>query len=415
MKKYLIILGGGILQIPLIKQAIEMNFTPIVFDINRKAEAFKLNDVIKILISTQNIEEATEKAKLLSKKYSIHGVLTSGTDVSQTVSSIAENLRLIGNPLSTAIATTDKITMRKVLKKNNINQPDFFELHTIDDFRKIINELIAGNIFKNGAVIKPSLNMGARGVVFISKENIQNRNIENIFFEAKKLSKNGKVIIESYIESYELSIDALIYENKIYITGIADRFIQPPPYFVENGHLMPSLLDKTLQTKGIETFKKAIKAVGINIGAAKGDIRVKYSENGKAQAYIGEIASRLSGGFMSTHTFPYSTGINLMEKIIQLHAGLKFTPPRKKWKKFSAELGIIPHKEGILQKITGINDAFYISEVKNIIITKTKGYKVIIPRNNTQKLGNIITVSSSPDAALNSAYKALKLIKPIII
>ena len=79
-KKYLIILGGGILQLPLIKQAIEMNFIPIVFDYNKNAEAFKIDEVVKIVVSTQDIEKATKISKKLSKKYSIHGVLTSGTE-----------------------------------------------------------------------------------------------------------------------------------------------------------------------------------------------------------------------------------------------------------------------------------------------------------------------------------------------
>lgn len=414
MKKYLIIIGGGILQIPLIEQSIEMDFIPIVFDMDENAEAFKFDDVVKILVSTQDIEKATDKAKQLAKKYSIHGVLTSGTDVSQTVSSIANSLGLIGNPIETALATTDKITMRRTLKKHGINQPDFYELNTIDDFKLVLKKIRDNLIFKEGAVIKPSLNMGARGVVYISKQML-NSKIDNIFYEAKSFSKNGKVIIESYIKSHELSIDAIVYNDKIHITGVADRFIQKPPYFVELGHFMPSQLDKKLQNEGIKIFKKAIKALGIKIGAAKGDIRVRYSKDGKPEAFIGEVASRLSGGFMSTHTFPYSTGINLMEKIIQIHTGINFTTPEAKWKKYSAELGIIPTKEGILDRFTGINDAYYISEVKNIFLTKNKGYKVIIPKNNTQKLGNIITVSNNPEIALNSAKKALKIIKPIII
>ena len=44
-------------------------------------------------------------------------------------------------------------------------------------------------------------------------------------------------------------------------------------------------------------FEKGVKALGLSWGAAKGD--VKYS---RGRAVIGEIASRLSGGYMSGWT-----------------------------------------------------------------------------------------------------------------
>jgi len=333
MKKYLIIIGGGILQVPLIKQAIEMNFIPIVFDYDENAPGFKIDEVIKIPVSTQDVEKATYEALRLSKKYNIAGVLTSGTDVSQTVASIADKLNLIGNTIEVSINTTDKIRMRKVLKQAGINQPDFFEINSLNDFLTIFEKMKNGEIFKNGAVIKPALNMGPRGVRYLDKET---QNPESIYNFAYKASKNKKVILEEYIEAYELSIDALVQDGEIYITGVADRFIQPPPFFVEKGHFMPSLLDKKLVDAGIDVFIKGIKTLKIKNGAAKGDIRVRYEKDIKtgkkiAKGYVGEIASRLSGGFMSTHTFPYSSGINLMENIIKIHTNQKIVKPENKW------------------------------------------------------------------------------------
>ena len=62
------------------------------------------------------------------------------------------------------------------------------------------------------------------------------------FQEAKEASISGKLIIEEFMEGPELSLDALVFDGRIEVTGIADRIIQRAPYFVEVGHTLPSNL-----------------------------------------------------------------------------------------------------------------------------------------------------------------------------
>jgi len=62
--------------------------------------------------------------------------------------------------------------------------------------------------------------------------------------------------------------------------------------------------------------EEGIKALGINMGCAKGDIKIT-SDGPK----IGELAARLSGGFMSAYTYPLSTGVDLMRAAIEIALG----------------------------------------------------------------------------------------------
>ena len=75
-----------------------------------------------------------------------------------------------------------------------------------------------------------------------------------------------------------MSIDAVVYNGEITITGIADRIIEYPPHFVETGHTMPSQLPKEQQDSACEIMKAGIKALGITMGCAKGDI--KFTDEG---------------------------------------------------------------------------------------------------------------------------------------
>ena len=68
----------------------------------------------------------------------------------------------------------------------------------------------------------------------------------------------------------------------------------------------------------IECFARGVKALGLTEGAAKADI--KYTKKGPE---IGEIAARLSGGYMSGWTFPYSSDFFLTKEALKIALGME--------------------------------------------------------------------------------------------
>lgn len=410
-KKVFFIVGAGILQIPFIDEVYKNGYIPAVFDMNPSAPAFKKyddNQIIKIVVSTKDEEGCLNQAKFLCNTYEPAGVATVGTDFSRTVAKIAEYFNLPGNPYEVSIATTNKGMMRKRLKEKKVNQPDFEVVTNFSELQDAIKKLN-----KDFFVIKPVDNMGARGACLISK-NIDNSELKTIFDEAINLSSEKNVIIEEYIRSYELSIDAIVCNGEITITGVADRFILNPPYFIELGHLMPSILPTDLVRAGCNIFIDGIKALGIKQGAAKGDIRVRYEyENGKkiAKGYIGEIASRLSGGFMSAYTFPYSSGINLMNIMLKVALGEKKIEIKRDWNLYSCELGLVSKEEGILKSIEGNYEAAMIPFIKNVFIMKNPGDRIVKTKNNVTKLANVISQAETASKAIIASKKALNKLK----
>ncbi len=79
---------------------------------------------------------------------------------------------------------------------------------------------------------------------------------------------------------------------------------------------MPSQLPDDVQQAACEVMRKGIVALGIDNGCAKGDI--KLTRHGPM---IGELAARLSGGFMSAYTYPLSTGVDLIRAAIEIALG----------------------------------------------------------------------------------------------
>ena len=390
----MLIIGGGVFQVPAIKTAKSMGLKVVVTDYNPEAEGMLLADY-PIEVSTRNINLTVNIAKQFHRSCPLDGVMTVGTDASQTVAAVADALNLPGIPFEVAERATDKIKMRQVLKEKGVPVPDFRPIWTLEECQQAIQDMPLP------LVIKPCDNMGARGVRKIERLD----DLISAFREAKEASISGKLILEEFMEGPELSLDALVFEGSIHITGVADRIIERAPYFVEIGHTLPSALPEKQQSRAVAVFKQAIFALGIDIGAAKGDIKIT-PEGPK----IVEIAARLSGGWMSAYTYPLSTGVNLYKAAIQIALGETPTDLKPKTSLVSAERSLLPPPGKILS-IQGVEEARKIKGVKEIILMKEAGDMAEEPRSNLGKVGYVITVGKTREEAIRINDLAREILK----
>jgi isopentenyl diphosphate isomerase/L-lactate dehydrogenase-like FMN-dependent dehydrogenase/biotin carboxylase len=398
LKKTIMVIGGGLLQLPVILRAKKMGYQVAVTDYNPEAPGNKNAD-IPIVMSTRDINGSVRIARAQNELTPFSAVLTVGTDASMTVAAVANALNLPGIKFEDAEAATNKIKMRMRFKEHGIPSPKFLPVWSLSDAKK------AGKILKFPNVIKPSDNMGARGVIRVDKLN----QVPDAFKFSKSASPSGELIMEEFMDGPELSIDAIIFNGEITITGIADRIIEYPPYFVETGHNMPSRLPKEVQDAACSVMKQGIRALGIFIGAAKGDIKI--TKNGPM---IGELAARLSGGFMSAYTYPLATGVDLMKAVIEVALGQEPGNLEPDINMTAIERAIIP-KPGIVRKITGLEEALKIPGIKEIFIKVKPGDKVIIPRSNLEKAGNIIAQARTLEEAEESIEQCTKVLRFDII
>jgi len=394
MKRSIIIVGGGLLQTRLIQAALDYGLHTIVLDRNPRAPGLALADE-QVLVDTLEVEQAKMAAGALAKQFPVHGVITAGTDASQTVAAIAEALGLPGVSRETARAASNKIIMREALQRAGLPVPDFRPVYSLNDARTALREL------KLPLVLKPAENMGARGVILI-----RNRSeLEAAFRHTRNHLRSPELIIEEYMPGPELSVDALAWQSgqKKAITGIADRHITGEPYFIEKGHSMPSSLPEAIQREATRVMFAAMEALGIGQGAGKGDL--KFSGG---RIMIGEIAARLSGGFMSSHTYPYSSGVELYRAAIQIALGEDPDALRPTQNLFALERAIIAPAGKILA-IEGrpLQSAAEYPGLKDVILLRSPGD--ILPQltSNVDKVGNIIVTADTFAEAENQARSVL--------
>ncbi|MDI6786132.1 MAG: alpha-hydroxy-acid oxidizing protein [bacterium] len=394
MAKTIMIIGGGVMQIPAIWTAKEMGLTVMVTDYNSNAYGLSLAD-IPIVMSTKDIEGSVRVAKEYNKQVKIDGVITIGTDASMTVAAVANALDLPGIKYEVAERATSKIKMREVFLEFGVPSPKFLSAWSIGDAFWAAKEI------DFPLVIKPSDNMGARGVTLVEEKS----KIEGAFHLAKAASPSGEIVVEEFMEGPELSIDALVYNGKVDFCGIADRIIDFPPYFVELGHTLPSNMPKEIQDASCEVMQQGIRALGIDSGAAKGDIKIT-----KEGPKIIELAARLSGGFMSGFTLPLATGYNIIKAAIEIALGYKPGKFKNTLHKTAVERAIIPHPGRVIA-IEGTEEAKKLEGVIEVIINTQVGDTLQQVTSNIGKAANVITVANTREEAIKVAEKAMEMIK----
>jgi len=165
---------------------------------------------------------------------------------------------------------------------------------------------------------------------------------------------------------------------------------------------MPSDLPAEQLEEAQEVFRRGIRALGITRGAAKGDIKITAGG-----AVVGEIAARLSGGYMSGWTYPFASGVEVTAGALNIAVGLApgDLSPRRSW--VSAERAFISIP-GTVRSVEGQAEAESIPGIEELFLRIEPGGQVRLPINNMGKCGNIISRAPSRTEAVEAVGKAVR-------
>ena len=441
-KKRVFMLGAGFMQGVAIRAARALGCTVVAADGNPSAVCAAEADEF-VCIDLKDTARLIDYARYLQQNGGLDAVFTAATDFSAAVAAIAAACGLRGHTLEAALNATDKVRMRECFRKVGVPSPAFIELTAADlaDPADIIgaqssaptDSFVAADNLPYGdagaatadalerrlgelagcfpLVVKPVDSMGARGCSLV--KNLSE--LRKAAATALQYSRSGRIIVEEYIEGSEFSIEGLVFGGRLYITALADRHIFFPPYFIEMGHTIPSDCPQAIADEVISVFEHGVHALGLTDGAVKGDILVR---NGKA--FVGEIAARLSGGYMSGWTVPYSCGLDITAAALTLALGGSprlhtcgkdsFVIPLKQNCQFvSAERAWISIP-GQVAAVSGLEAARAAPFVKDVFPRAGAGDTVVFPQNNVEKCGNVLSAAPSRREAVQASEAACRKI-----
>ncbi len=445
-QKKMMILGASALQVPAIKKAKELGYQIILVDYDENAVGFALADV-RLVVSTLDQEEVYRQALI----YRPDVVITSTSDGPvRTAAYVNEKLgKRPDLSYESALCATIKSKMRDRLRECGVPIPKYYAAKDYAAFSEAVDRL-GGN-----CIVKPADNAGSRGVILfewasagmtlpetenrdgIRTEGVKPKSFQEMqeerfgvylkFYNEMKNrtyqyslgnSRNGTVMVEEYMQGPEVSVEIMVVEGEPHILTITDKYITPPPYFVELAHCEPSRLDAGTQEEIRKVAAQAVRAVGIENAPAH--VEIKVTEEGPK---IVELAARLGGDFITSRLVPLSTGIDMVGASVLLATGEApdLTPKRNRGAAIhfisvnggsggcresripcpSGTLaGTEQEQEGVLVRITVPETLYGRAGVEEICLYKKPGNHVQGTYSSNDRLGHVITTGETPEQAM---------------
>lgn len=443
MDKKIMILGASALQVPAIKKAKEMGYKIILVDYDEDAVGFPLADV-KLVVSTLDQEEVYRQALI----YHPDVVITSTSDGPvRTAAYVNEKLgKKPDLSYEDSLCATIKSYMRNRLKENGVPVPEYYAATDYEGFRDAVCRL-------NGyCIVKPADNAGSRGVQLVdmrehmvqfvkspSDDETENKSVsesgkrqfndevedklkmeighetesgqgidleselKNIYEYSVGNSRNGTVMVEEFMDGAEVSVEAMTVDGETRIITITDKYITPPPYFVELAHCEPSMLDEGVKAQIEQVALQAVRAIGLQNGPSHTEIKVT-----KDGPKVVELAARLGGDFITSRLVPLSTGIDMVGVSVELAVGEK-ADIAPKWNR-GAAIHFIQAKEGVIKEIAVPDEVYRLKGVEEVAIYKKAGDRVHGTKSSNDRLGHVITSGKMPSEAMEAGKRALGMI-----
>ena len=295
MKKILIV-GGGVNQMPLVRASKREGYFTVVVDYaGEKCPAYTIAD------RTYNVSTRDEAAILeVAKKEKVDGIISNSEPSMLIVNSIAERLGLIGNPVEGVKDLLSKSRFRDLQRRAGVYAPKHFKVTTVEEALSVSERL------SYPVIVKPCESSGSRGCEVIEK--FDSETVMKAFLFCQEISRNKKIVIEEYVEMPSLRTiegdifvmgDTILWDGLFYTTRASWAPMVPMTYSA------PILMDK----KKLNQIKTSISQVLRTAGIRFGEFNMEGFFTKTGEFFIVEINARQGGNFLP-HFLQRFTGID---------------------------------------------------------------------------------------------------------
>lgn len=393
MKKVLII-GAGFLQDFVIQKAKTMGYEVHAVDADQYAVGFKHADYYGVV----NIVD--EKACLkYAKENKIDGVLTAATDYGVlTAAYIAQEMGLPGLKYEVAQLIKNKYKVRKCLYEHHVDDTE----QAYDVYEDTNIETLAQKL-TYPVMVKPCDGSGSRGASRVDRK----EELQAACEYAMSVSVTHRAEIETFIIGREYGAESLVINGEVYVLGVMQKWMTPPPFYAELGHAIPNDLKPEIEDKVRICVKKAIKALGINMGSVNMDMLI--TEDGKV--YIIDIGARMGGNMIGTCIVPYGTGVDYVAAMLQNAVGDEVDLSIGKYTAVATKL--LAFESGVVKRLPEmkkIEEKYGVEIYQHLAV----GMKVNDYHTNIDGCGYIVARAESQAEAVMKAERTLEYFKSTI-
>ena len=352
-------------------------------------------------------ERAAETVRDFAKQHPIAGVLGVDDDTAIVAAHIAERLKLKGSPPHSAEAARDKHRQRLLLADAGVPIPRF-ELRMLADDAAAVAKTV-----RYPCVLKPLRLSASRGVIradnpreFVAAQTRLKAILAGTDSDGGEAALH--FLIEDFIAGYEVAVEGLVVNRRLYVLAIFDK--PDPldgPFFEETIYVTPSQVPAGLQTAIKDCAERAIRALGITDGPIHAELR--YNERGP---FLIELAARPIGGRCSAVLRFGDQGVSLEELILRNALGMPI--PSLQRERLAAGVMMIPIPgSGTLREVRGVDEAKRVPLIEDVQITAHPGERLLPFPEGSRYPGFIFARGETPslvEAALRDAHRRLEFV-----
>lgn len=333
-----------------------------------------------ILVNTYDIEEAAKASLRYAEDHSISGVLTWTDKDVELVAKISETLNLPGISVEAAKRARNKYLMRDALSHIEQITPKYKRVVTFNDLKEATEKIGFPGIFK------PVGASGSKGIFKIEKDTnlfeLYNVMIESTSPEIDKIYSYypNEYIYEEYLDGPEVSVDGLVQNDNIYMTGVADNLVTED-YSLDYLEIFPSEKEEATVEFIKREAAKAVRALEFNHCAFH--LEGRLTSTGFK---IIEVAGRPGGGFLATHVFEHAADQSYLEFIIKVAVGESI---KESWQDFDksstrsvCHYEVLAQEEGTVKDIRGLDDVLEDEEIIVTVPVRQINDEIILPPKN---------------------------------
>ena len=313
MSEWVWLIGGGIMQIPMLIEISCRGLKVLVTDGDEKCPGTVYADAF-FRVSTYDVAGHVELAKKLKDRVKFRAVLTVAADVGPTVSTVAEILELPACSRGAAVTARDKTSMRAATSLL-VQHPVWMIIRADkpDKAWKLWDTWAgAKGVPSLPCIVKPPDNRGSRGSVIVKRRDDFSMAI--LHAAEHSIEREGIVLVEELLSGDEIAVDTFIVDREARVVNVAKRYFYEPR--IEAGHVNPGPED--LEIAKIATEFAA--AMGVDQGPFKLDM-IRDERYGWC---VLETATRLSGGFDHMYTAKLGPGKDITGLMLDYALGQPF-------------------------------------------------------------------------------------------
>lgn len=324
----------------------------------------------------------------LARSEAVDGVMPMNEFGMRTHAHVTQALGLPGLDLNQAEAVVDKGAMRTVWEAAGLCQPRF----------RIITQLAqagpAAEQIGFPCIIKPADSGGSgRGIIIIEDAS----QVAEAFGFAEPHARNGRVLIEEFIDGLELTLEGLCWRGEHRILAGSDKVKAQGLTRVATSLNYPAQLPEPVMASVQELVHAAVRAIGLRDCATHTEVIV----NRQDRPYLVELGARGGGGHIFSTIVEAVSGVNMPMALAQILTGEQpdWQPSRSR----GAAYRFFTPEPGRIAAINGIDQARRVEGVLDLGFVKTVGQRVGSLDNSLERAGFVVTTGTDRSSACNAA------------